>query len=240
MESKIGMNKTQNILGIILLFICWSNLVNAQQLQGIVYDLESSKALSEVEIKNLRTGEEVVTDMQGNFTISAKMNDYLSLLAHGYERDTAFIYQEGINRIYLVRDNATILIDEVVVSKITDSRLTHEIERARNNSQAVETSPSRGGLRISPSRLFGREARQARAAIEVLEEEKEQRNVNRVFTNELILSLIPMEREELLLFKDGYRPSYEFIQQASKEDLTAYIIEAYAKFKKGETEPIKK
>lgn len=234
------MSKVQNIFGIVLLFICWTTPVSAQQLQGIVYDLESSNTLSEVEIRNLRTGEEVITDMQGNFTINAKINDYLSLLAHGYERDTAFIYQEGVNRIYLIRDNSTIFIDEVVVSKITDSHLSREIERAENDSRAVETSQQRGGLRISPSRLFGREAKQARVAIDILKEERERRNVNRVFTNDLILSLIPMEREELLLFKDGYRPSYEFVQQASKEDLVAYIIDAYAKFKKGEKQSLKK
>lgn len=234
------MNNIKHIIPIFLFLVCCHSYTTAQQLQGIVYDLESSKALSEVEIRNLRTGEKTVTDMQGNFSIGAKINDYLSLLAHGYERDTAFIYQEGVNRIYLVRDNSTIFIDEVVVSKITDSRLNREIEKAILNSQAVETSATRGGLRISPSRLFGRDAKRARAAIDILEQERDRRKVDRVFTNELILSLIPMEKEELLLFKDGYRPPYEFIQQASKEDVTAYIIEAYAKFKKGEKPPLQK
>ncbi|GEM67769.1 hypothetical protein SMI01S_13750 [Sphingobacterium mizutaii NBRC 14946 = DSM 11724] len=211
----------------------------AQEIKGIVYDLETSRKLPDVQIKNLRTNDMVKSDLQGNFTIPGKMNDYLSLMVQGYDRDTAFIYQEGITRIYLVNDKSTITIDEVVVSKITDSRLTREIERAKNNSKAVETSTTRGGLRISPSRLFGKEAKQARASIEILEIEREQRNVDRVFTNDAILSLIPMERQDLLLFKDGYRPSYEFIKQASPEDLKAYILDSYAKFKKNKVEPIK-
>ena len=201
--------------------------------------METSRKLPDVQIKNLRTNDMVKSDLQGNFTIPGKMNDYLSLMVQGYDRDTAFIYQEGITRIYLVNDKSTITIDEVVVSKITDSRLTREIERAKNNSKAVETSTTRGGLRISPSRLFGKEAKQARASIEILEIEREQRNVDRVFTNDAILSLIPMERQDLLLFKDGYRPSYEFIKQASPEDLKAYILDSYAKFKKNKVEPIK-
>ncbi|WP_313515703.1 hypothetical protein [Sphingobacterium sp.] len=229
----------KNLLLLVMLLLGNITISFAQEIKGIVYDLETSKKLPDVLIKNLRTNDQVKTDLQGNFTIPGKMSDYLSLTAHGYDRDTAFIYQEGITRIYLVNDKSTITIDEVVVSKITDSRLTREIERAKNNSKAVETSTTRGGLRISPSRLFGKEAKQARASIDILEIEREQRNVDRVFTNDVILSLIPMERQDLLLFKDGYRPSYEFIKQASPEDLKAYILDSYAKFKKNKVEPIK-
>lgn len=229
----------KNLLLMVMLLLNSITFSFAQEIKGIVYDLETSRKLPDVQIKNLRTNDMVKSDLQGNFTIPGKMNDYLSLMVQGYDRDTAFIYQEGITRIYLVNDKSTITIDEVVVSKITDSRLTREIERAKNNSKAVETSTTRGGLRISPSRLFGKEAKQARASIEILEIEREQRNVDRVFTNDAILSLIPMERQDLLLFKDGYRPSYEFIKQASPEDLKAYILDSYAKFKKNKVEPIK-
>ncbi|WP_139185431.1 MULTISPECIES: hypothetical protein [Sphingobacterium] len=229
----------KNLLLMVMLLLGSITFSFAQEIKGIVYDLETSRKLPDVQIKNLRTNDMVKSDLQGNFTIPGKMNDYLSLMVQGYDRDTAFIYQEGITRIYLVNDKSTITIDEVVVSKITDSRLTREIERAKNNSKAVETSTTRGGLRISPSRLFGKEAKQARASIEILEIEREQRNVDRVFTNDAILSLIPMERQDLLLFKDGYRPSYEFIKQASPEDLKAYILDSYAKFKKNKVEPIK-
>ena len=229
----------KNLLLMVMLLLGSITFSFAQEIKGIVYDLETSRKLPDVQIKNLRTNDMVKSDLQGNFTIPGKMNDYLSLMVQGYDRDTAFIYQEGITRIYLVNDKSTITIDEVVVSKITDSRLTREIERAKNNSKAVETSTTRGGLRISPSRLFGKEAKQARASIEILEIEQEQRNVDRVFTNDAILSLIPMERQDLLLFKDGYRPSYEFIKQASPEDLKAYILDSYAKFKKNKVEPIK-
>ncbi|WP_185217890.1 hypothetical protein [Sphingobacterium mizutaii] len=229
----------KNLLLLVMLLLGNITISLAQEIKGIVYDLETSKKLPDVLIKNLRTNDQVKTDLQGNFTIPGKMSDYLSLTTQGYDRDTAFIYQEGITRIYLVNDKSTITIDEVVVSKITDSRLTREIERAKNNSKAVETSTTRGGLRISPSRLFGKEAKQARASIDILEIEREQRNVDRVFTNDVILSLIPMERQDLLLFKDGYRPSYEFIKQASPEDLKAYILDSYAKFKKNKVEPIK-
>ncbi len=207
-------------------------IVAAQQIKGLVFDLENSQRLSEVVIENMSNSKSTKTAADGSFTIDGKKNDYLVLKAKGYERDTAFIYQDGISRIYLVRDKSIIRIDEVTVTRMTDSRLNTEIERAKNNSQAVETSKTRGGLRVSPSRLFGREAKIARNSIKILELEKEQRLVDRTFTNELILSLISLPSDQLALFKDKYRPTYAFIKAARKEDLTAYILDSYAKFKK--------
>lgn len=207
-------------------------IVAAQQIKGLVFDLENSQRLSEVVIENMSNSKSTKTAADGSFTIDGKKNDYLVLKAKGYERDTAFIYQDGISRIYLVRDKSIIRIDEVTVTRMTDSRLNTEIERAKNNSQAVETSKTRGGLRVSPSRLFGREAKIARNSIKILELEKEQRLVDRTFTNELILSLISLPSDQLALFRDKYRPTYAFIKAARKEDLTAYILDSYAKFKK--------
>ena len=226
------MMKIKQIIGITILLIsgCFTQTF-AQQIKGIVFDLETSQRINEVQIKNLRTNKQTVTDNQGNFTIDGQKNDYLTLTVTGYDRDTAFIYQEGISRIFLIRDKSNILIDEVVVSKITDSRINKEIERAKNNSKSVETSQFKGGLRISPSRLFGKSAKQARNAIKILELERDNRKVDRVFTTDLILSLIPLNNQELPLFKDKFRPSYKFIEGANKEDLVAYILDSYAQFK---------
>ncbi|MVZ62033.1 hypothetical protein [Sphingobacterium humi] len=226
------MKNSKHILICTLLLLGSWMYGSAQEIKGLVFDLQSSQRLSDVLIENLQNKKSVRSNADGSFTIPGQKNDYLVLHAKGYERDTAFVYQDGVSRIYLIRDKSIIRIDEVTVSRMTDSRLNMEIAKAKNNSQAVETSKTRGGLRISPSRLFGKEAKIARNSIRVLELEQEQRMVDRVFTNELILSLIKLPNDQLALFKDKYRPSYEFVKQARKEDLTAYILDAYAKFKK--------
>ncbi len=226
------MKNSKHILICTLLLLGSWMYGSAQEIKGLVFDLQSSQRLSDVLIENLQNKKSVRSNADGSFTIPGQKNDYLVLHAKGYERDTAFVYQDGVSRIYLIRDKSIIRIDEVTVSRMTDSRLNMEIAKAKNNSQAVETSKNRGGLRISPSRLFGKEAKIARNSIRVLELEQEQRMVDRVFTNELILSLIKLPNDQLALFKDKYRPSYEFVKQARKEDLTAYILDAYAKFKK--------
>lgn len=216
----------------LLLFgIGFSLSVNAQEIKGIVHELESSQRLREVTVKNLRTNETTETDAEGNFTISGKINDLLTFNQPGYEVDTAFIYQEGVQRIYLVRDSKSIVIDEIVISRLTDSRLAAEIEKAKNEGQVTEASQTRGGLRLSLSRLFGRQSKMARKNLDLLLEEQNNRKVDRLFSEQAIRAVIPLTVTEMALFREQFRPSLEFIETASPEDLRVYILDSYSKFK---------
>src|SRR5690606_33080997 len=205
--------------------------VNAQEIKGIVYELESSQRLRDVAVKNLRTNQITQTDTEGNFTIPGNINDLLTFTQPGYEVDTAFIYQEGIQRIYLIRDSKSIVIDEVVISRLTDSRLAYEIQRAKSEGQVTEASQTRGGLRLSLSRLFGRQSKMARKNLDLLLEEQNNRKVDRLFSEQAIRAIIPLTDTEMALFREQFRPSLEFIETASPEDVRAYVLDSYSKFK---------
>lgn len=225
-------NVRYKITTLIIALVSCFGIARAQEIKGIVFDLESSERLRNVTVKNLNNKQEVETDPEGNFTIAGNINDYLELSGMGYAVDTAFIHDEGVRRIYLVRDQNTILINEVYVTRFTDSRLESEIQRARREGQAVEASQNRGGMRISPSRLFGREGKTARSNLDILLEERDIRKIDKVFTNQLIRSLTPLGEEEITFFRETYRPTLEFIEQANPEDLRIYISESYTEFRK--------
>lgn len=205
--------------------------VNAQEIKGIVYELESSQRLRDVTVKNLRTNQTTQTDTEGSFTIPGNINDLLTFTQPGYEVDTAFIYQEGIQRIYLVRDSRSIVIDEVVISRLTDSRLAYEIEKAKSEGQVTEASQTRGGLRLSLSRLFGRQSKMSRKNLDLLLEEQNNRKVDRLFSEQAIRAIVPLTVAEMALFREQFRPSLEFIETASPEDVRAYVLDSYSKFK---------
>ncbi|MGO1243411.1 MAG: hypothetical protein ACTJHT_04280 [Sphingobacterium sp.] len=222
--------KKISILTIVL--ICSLTSINAQQLKGIVHELNSSERLQDVIVKNLRTNNEVTSNRDGEFLIDGALNDLLTFSQTGYQTDTVFVYEHGIQRVYLVRDNNNIVIDEVLVTRLTDSRLAAEIATARNEGKVVEASQNRGGLRVSPSRLFGRKSKQARGNLNVLITEQQNRKVDRLFSEKLIRSIIPISAEELPLFRDRYRPELKFIETASAEDMRIYVLDSYSKFKK--------
>ncbi|WDF66765.1 hypothetical protein PQ465_10665 [Sphingobacterium oryzagri] len=216
---------------LVMLLALLAPAAHAQQVKGIVHELESSQRLKDVLVKNLRTNEKTQTDSEGNFTITADINDLLSFTQAGYEIDTAFIYEEGVKRVYLVRDQKNIVIDEVVISRLTDSRLVAEIEKARNEGKTVDASQNRGGMRISPSRLFGRQSKMARNNLKMLLTEQNNRKVDRLFSNQVIRAIVPLSDTELPLFREQFRPDLDFIQTASPEDVRIYVLDAYSKFK---------
>ncbi len=228
------MNKKLNIA--LTICFCWifslmAQHSQAQQIKGIVYELESSQKLRSVLVKNIRTNEKVETDTEGNFTIGGNIEDLLSFTQAGYEIDIAYIYQGGIQRIYLVRDQKSIVIDEVVVSRLTDSRLVAEIEKAKRDGQVVDASQNRGGMRLSPSRLFGRQSKMARKNLDLLLSEQSNRKVDRLFSAQVIRATVPVTDDELPLFREQFRPTLEFMETASPEDIRIYVLEAYSKFK---------
>lgn len=207
------------------------NQLQAQEkVKGITLELVSSQKIPDVSIKNIRTNKVVQTDNEGNFTIDAQLNDYLAIEATGYEKDTVFVYDYGVKRIYLNRKNTSIELNEVYIERMTDSRLIAEIQATKLAGQYSDVGKERGGIRISPSRLFSKEAKRARQNYKLLIAEQQKRVIDRKFTNELIQSVTPLKNPELALFREQYRPSYQFIEKASTEDVKLYIIDAYKKY----------
>lgn len=213
------------------LFLTVSAYGQESVVKGIVLDLQSSEVMQSVVITNLRTKEETESRKDGSFQIEARMNDQLEFKIPGYLTDTTFLYKEGVQRVYLLQDEATITINEVVISRFTNSRLDYEIEKAKREAQSVEVGKERGGVRFSLSRIFGNEAKRARKNLHLLQEEKDNRLIDQRFNNVLIASLTPLSKEEMALFRERHRPSAKFVKEASEEELRIYIMDAYKKFK---------
>lgn len=225
------MNRIISISSLIVLLILTSNTVFSQNIKGYIYELVSSNPIWNASIKNMNTGESVDSGRDGAFSIKGKVGDYLIISSTGYLTDTVYYYEDAVRRIYLNRDDKVLVIDEVLVKRLTDNRLASEIAKAKNEGRAVEASQYQGGLRISPSRLFSKKAKDARANLKLLEEEQKIRQIDRIFTTQLIASITPLELDEIALFRDRFRPSLEFIQSASPEVLKSYISDSYRQFK---------
>src|SRR5690606_30501056 len=103
--------------------------------------------------------------------------------------------------------------------------------RAQEEGQFTEVSQQRGGVRVSPSRWFGKSGRQARQRYELLLAEKERRKVDARFTSEAITAVTPLAGEDLELYMTKYRPTAEFLATADESDLRRYIMDTYAEFK---------
>ena len=232
--QKIFISACTVALHLVAMILLQGKLATAQDtlLNGFVLELESGEPLPFVEIKNLNTGTTVESQQDGRFSITVRKNERLRFEYPGYRTDTLFVIEFDVKRVYLTPDGSTIQIDEVQIQAMTDSRLSVEIERAQREGQVAETSQHRGGLRISPSRWFGQEGRQARQRHKLLLAEQERRKIDARFTPVAITAVTPLSGDDLELYMTKYRPSLEFISTASDDDLRLYIMDTYAKFNK--------
>src|SRR5690606_10134053 len=156
--------------------------------------------------------------------------DRLSFSYPGYRVDTVVVTDMSLKRIYLTPITGYVL-SEVEITEMSENQLDIAIENAREAGRVAGTGTT-GGLFISPSRIFGKEAKDARKRYHLLMEEKESRAILAKFTPELIQSITPLKGRQLDLFMVQYKPSYSFIQNADDAALRLYIIDAYQAFKK--------
>lgn len=200
-------------------------------LHGLVFDLRSDEPLPYVLITNLETGIQVESGSGGQFSIPVKKNQLLEFRNIGYRTDSVFVVEHAFKRIYLSSADGNIIIDAVTIRGMTNAQLDQEIEKARKEGQFVETSQSRGGIRLSPSRLFGDAGKNARLHYDLLLGEKDRRIIDQRFSVAAIQAVTPLEGEDLELFMTKFRPTSAFILKTSDQDFMLYIMDSYAKYK---------
>jgi len=212
-----------------------------QQFKGIVLEYGSDELMPQVQVKNLNSQDSVLTTIKGEFTLPANKDDILVFSYPGYRVDSLVVLDYDLKRVYLTAVDDPRFLKEVNVTAITNSRLAEEKERVRNRGQYANTvsggsaglGPQRmGGIGLSPSRIFGKEAREARRQYKMLETESNNRIIDARFTPALIQRITPLKGEDLSLFMAKYRPKVSFIKEADDEQLRLYIIDAYNKYKK--------
>lgn len=203
-----------------------------QVLSGFVLELKSDVPMAFVQITNLNSGTQVETQREGQFSIPAAANDLLQFDYPGYRTDTLVVIEFDLKRVYLTPDEESIRLDAVSIEALTDSQLETEIDKAQKEGQFTETSISRGGIRLSPSRLFGQSGRQARERYDLLVAEKTRRQIDNRFSVSAIQALTPLKGDDLEVFMVKFRPDPEFALNTSEENFKLYIMDSYAAFKK--------
>ncbi|MEH6306032.1 hypothetical protein RYH73_10290 [Olivibacter sp. CPCC 100613] len=215
--------------------------VNAQdRFRGIVLEYKSNELMPEVSIKNLNKSDSTRSDQSGEFSIRASKDDILVFSYPGYRVDSLVVTDFALKRIYLTSVNDPRMLEVVNINALTNNRIAEEKERLKKEGQFANTvtgssnvngTQRMGGIGFSPSRIFGKGARNARRQYKMLEEESNNRIIDARFTAELITSLTPLRGEDLSLFMAKYRPKASFIQEANDETLRLYVMDSYNKYK---------
>lgn len=212
---------------IFILFSAYANLKAQNLLNGTVLDQVSNEALSQIKVINISNKAETQSDSKGEFQISAKVNDLLVFRAIGYRIDTVLVIGLKPLRHYLLADVNN--LQTVRVNRIADYKEQYRLVlRNAKSVSMVQGKP----LRISPSRLFGREGKQARYFKRMIKREQYELEIDRKFNAKTITAILPLKQPDLDAFIIRYRPSLSFVRRADADDFKFYLIDAYNKFKR--------
>ncbi|PJJ84363.1 peptidase associated/transthyretin-like domain-containing protein [Mucilaginibacter auburnensis] len=205
-----------------LLFLFIAQVTNAQNyLEGKVIDVANNKTLSDVFIKNITANKITVTDEDGEFEIQGSVGNLLVFSTPGYVPDTMVVVD--LYKLTVKLKQTTSLLNEVNVRSQRETFDPH--------TEYPEVYSKSKVWILSPSSLFGKEAKNARRLKKYFEQEEKERAIDQAFSIAYVSSLVPLRGVELQTFMAMYRPSFEFVQSNSGPSLASYISDSYKKYK---------
>lgn len=204
-------------------------------LSGVVADKESLQRLSSVTITNTTQKKRVVTEVRGEFKISALQGDTLSFAILGYNTYYHIVKDSSFFQILMTRNS--FMLDQVDVrGKTKEFEMADVMESYKRHGVYQGGKPSIVSYIFMPItslyERFSSKGRQARRFANYVENETQALHIDRLFSRYRIQSLTELEGEDLNNFLIIYRPTFQQSQYWVEYDINAYIKESFEKFEK--------
>ncbi|RYE11657.1 MAG: hypothetical protein EOP44_00865 [Sphingobacteriaceae bacterium] len=186
-------------------------------LRGTVFEGNSSRKLADVFVRDINSKEISLTDKSGNFSIRTVINHTLIFTSPGYISDTLYLVDLKPKHI------------ELALKGITLNQVNITGNKGFNPREEYPEVYEKSKFALSPSRIFGKEAKDARRLKRYFGREVEERQIDSAFNVLYVSGLVPLKGKELEDFMTMYRPTYAQIK-APQSSLTLYINDSYKKF----------
>ncbi|MBP3942101.1 hypothetical protein J5U18_00730 [Sphingobacteriaceae bacterium WQ 2009] len=236
MVQRIGFN-TYVIVCLLFLSSLGIGVAQAQMIQqvsGVVLEKGVSNRLVDVNITNLRTKHQVISNNFGVFNVAASVGDSLSFTKIGYGTVKTVLYSL---QDFVIEMQAGIQLETVNVDRLSKEAelrsYMKDYERkgiynnGNNNFRSYVSSPA-----TALYNLFGREAKNAKRFSRMMDKELEETKVDRVFNKTLVTQHTGLEGDQLQSFMDIYRPSFHMVNSWGQYDVLNYIKSNFELYEK--------
>lgn len=204
----------------------------AQQIQGIVLDRSSNKALANVQFKNIFQNLIVYSDSLGHFSIAASKGELIEVRKAGF-RQSSFRISMGKIAPYF-----KIILDEIIVFD------TNRYAHSTLNAYQIDSIKSRNMFSEAlnfPKLSFGEQLESPFSALSkhnqmiwkfqdhynLFEREK---FIDFNFNATIVEKNTGLKGDDLQLYMRLNRPSYEMLRQMSQYDFYQYIRKSALRF----------
>ncbi|WP_316827455.1 hypothetical protein [Pedobacter miscanthi] len=225
----------------LILFIGFSTLLFAQTkpVQGIVIDKETKQRLAKVYIYNIRTGDGLYNNTKGEFSTFANPGDTLVAALSGYGVDTMVF--KGQTAMYFQLKTLGIRLRDVVIQqkRLTPQQLyeknvqEYRYQTMKGSSKDLLNLGNGGvGLGIDAIyNLLSRQGRNARHLQKILEKDYREDLIDYRFNANLVRQVLGIQGDELTDFMQQYRPTYQFVLDATDYSFNQFIRNAYKSYR---------
>lgn len=223
------------------LFFCLSEMLYAQTkpVQGIVIDKETKQRLAKVYIYNVRTGDGLYNNLKGEFRTFANPGDTLVAALSGYGVDTLIFKGQPVS--YFQLKSIGIRLRDVVIQQ---KRLTPQQQYEKSVQEfryQTDKGSSKDLLNLSSGgvglgidaiyNLLSRQGRNARHLQKILEKDYREDLIDYRFTPSLVQQVLNIKEPELKDFMEQYRPTYQFVLDATDYAFNLFIRNAYKSYR---------
>lgn len=204
-----------------------SQLVNGQQITGIVQDRATDLRLENVAVINNSSGQQTHTNAKGEFNLQASVNQVLTFYQPGYRPDTLLLVNLKPLKHYLVLSNKLLKTVQIKGEAFNPEVEYQDVYRKAKAIRLSQNHP----FTFYPTRYFSREGKYARRFKRKLEQEKTERKIDARFNEAAVTALTPLKGNELDCFMVLYRPNLKALNKLDEEDIRFYIMNCYKAFK---------
>lgn len=224
-----------------IFFFCLSAILYAQTkpIQGIVIDKESKQRLAKVYIYNIRTGDGLYNNTKGEFSTFAIPGDTLVAALSGYGVDT-MVFKGQPAAYFQLKSLGIRLRDVVIAQKKLSPQIQYEktikeyrYATMRGSSKDLLNLGNGGvGLGIDAIyNLLSKQGRNARHLQKILEKDYHEDLIDYRFSANLVQQVLGIKDTELVDFMQQYRPTYQFVLDATDYSFNMFIRNAYKSYR---------
>ncbi len=219
-----------------------SNTVAQSALQGKIYDGKTDSLLAGVTIMNITGKKFVLSDRNGQYTISAAENDLLVFSFSGFAPDTIPVepymfytrFDITLKPQSLELKGVTVVATNYQTDSLNRQAYYRHILSKREPGITGRNTPVGFGISLSPFSHFSRESKARRALKKRIAREEKESYIDHQFSAELVKRITRLEGDSLRLFMYSYRPGYEFCRKSGPREMLIYISDCLKKFKNKE------
>ncbi len=216
------------------------SIAQSGMLQGFVVDKDTKLRLAKVYIYNATKDEGIYNTTKGEFNIKAAVGDTIFAVLQGYAVDT--IVHKGQKAVFFQLKTLGISLKEVAIlgkkltplEQYTQMQKEYKYKLDKGKAKDLLNLGTNGvGLGIDAIyNLLSREGKNARHLQKILERDYKEAIVDYRFRPDYVRRVLQISEKEADDFMHQYRPTYDFIVNASEYDFVVFLRNSYTSYKR--------